>query len=117
LNSAIVRRAAQAQLDAYNQGDIDAFVACYAEGVQIFDLRSGDLLGEGGDYLRETYGDLFARAPDLHATVTSRTVVGNVAFDHEVVTGRGDPEPLLAMAIYEVDGDGLIARVWFVVDR
>lgn len=112
--SEIPRRAAQAQLDAYNAHDIDAFVACYAEDVVVYDLPSGEETGRGTAWMREVYGDLFERTPERHAAVTSRTVVGNFVFDHELVTGLGRPEPLIAMAIYQVGDDGLIAKVWFV---
>lgn len=108
----IARRAAQAQLDAYNAQDIDAFVACYTEGVEVFDLKTGERSGQGREWMRAAYAEMFARYPDCRAQVTTRSVVGNVVFDHELVTGRG--EPLIVMAIYEVDPDGLIARVWFV---
>lgn len=111
----LARQAAQRQLDAYNAHDIDAFVACYTEDVQLFNLISGQQTGAGRAQLRADYASLFERAPQVHAAVTSRTIVGNVAFDREVVTGRGGP-PLHAMAIYEVNEAGLIAKVWFVVD-
>jgi hypothetical protein len=109
-------RAAQRQLDAYNAHDADAFADCFHPGVQLFDLKSGELRGEPGrDALRATYGGVFERCPQLHAEVTSRAVVGNTAFDREVVTGLQD-HTVHAMAIYEVDDDELITRVWFVVD-
>lgn len=109
-------RAAQRQLDAYNKRDADAFAACFHPDVQLFDLKSGALRGEPGrDALRETYGGVFARCTELHAEVTSRAVVGNTAFDREVVTGLRD-HTVHAMAIYEVDEEELITRVWFVVD-
>lgn len=111
----LARQAAQSQLDAYNAHDIDAFVACYHPEVELFDLESGERRGRGRDEMRETYGPLFAHHPDLHATVTTRSIVGNFAFDHELVVGLTD-EPIQAMAIYEVDEAGLITRVWFVRD-
>jgi hypothetical protein len=109
------RASAQAQLDAYNARDIDAFVACFAPDVELFDLRSGASRGQGRAQMRRDYGALFARATTLCARVTHRGVVGNVAFDREVVTGLRD-EPVHAMAIYEVADDGLITRVWFVIE-
>ncbi len=107
------RRAAQRQLDAYNAHDIDAFVACYHPDVEAFDLKTGEQQLCGRAQMHATYGEMFERAPEVHASVTSRSVVGNMAFDQELVTGRGT-DVLRVMAIYEVDEDELITRVWFV---
>ena len=107
------RRAAQRQLDAYNAHDTESFAACYHPEVEIFDLKTGELTMSGRDALHQAYGEMFEAFPEVLARVTSRTVVGNVAFDRETVTGRGG-EPLEVMAVYEVDGDELIRRVWFV---
>ncbi len=110
------RQAAAKQLDAYNRRDIDAFAACFHPEVQLFDLKTGAPRGEPGRAaLHATYGAVFARCTALHAEVTSRVTVGNVAFDREVVTGLRD-DIVHAMAIYEVDEAGLITRVWFVID-
>ncbi len=108
------RASAQAQLDAYNARDVDAFVACFAPDVELFDLQTGASRGQGRANMRRDYGALFDRATSLCARVTNRSVVGNVAFDREVVTGLRDA-PVHAMAIYEVGDDGLISRVWFVI--
>ena len=105
------RIAAQVQLDAYNAHDIEAFVACYADDVVIRDLKTGAVTGQGRAQMRESYATMFERFPNVHASVSTCTVVGNFVFDHEYVTGRD--EPLLVMAIYEVDDVGLIAQVWF----
>ena len=108
--------AAQRQLDAYNAHDADAFAACFHPDVRLFDLKSGKLRGEPGrEALRATYRDVFERCPSLHAEVVSRAVVGNTAFDREVVTGLRE-HTVHAMAIYEVDDEALITRVWFVID-
>lgn len=107
---------AQRQLDAYNARDIDAFAACFHPEVRLYDLKSGELRGEPGrEALRASYGAVFARSPALHAELSSRAVVGNTAFDREIVTGLR-PATVHAMAIYEVGDDELITRVWFVVD-
>lgn len=108
------RRAAQRQLDAYNSREIDDFVAAYHPDVELFDLKTNELQGKGRQHLRDTYGPLFERCENLNASVTTRSVVGNVAVDFEYVTGLR-PEPVHAMAIYEVDNDELITRVWFVI--
>ena len=111
----LARRAAQRQLDAYNAHDVEAFVACYSEDVELFDLKSSERTGPGHGQLRADYKSLFARSPNIHARVTTRTIVGNMVFDHEIVTGLGHNTPVLyAMAIYEVSEEGLIQRAWFV---
>jgi len=105
-------RLAQAQLDAYNSGDINAFAACYADDVEVH-LLGGELLYRGVGRLREQYGPYFAANPNLHAKLLSRTVQGDFAIDHEHVTGFAKGGELFAVAIYEVRED-LIQKVWFI---
>lgn len=108
------RRLAQAQLDAYNRHDIEAFAACYAEGVEVYDL-GGAMRFKGRDQLYETYKAVFTAKPELHAHLVGRLVVGDTAVDQERVTGmRDDGEEVHALAIYKVSG-GLIQAVWFTV--
>lgn len=103
---------AQRQLDAYNAHDLEAFVACYTDDVEVRDLRAGTLLMQGREAMRARYGPMFQR-PTLHAALMNRTVMGDdVAIDEERVRGLRDDE-VHAVAIYERRGD-LIARVWFV---
>lgn len=84
----------QAQLDAYNAHDVEAFAACYAADVKIFDA-TGALVMDGLDALRTRYGALFAASPQLHAEVTQRTRIGTAAawyvVDTERVSGRQEP--------------------------
>jgi len=105
-------RLAQAQLDAYNAHDIQAFAACYHPEVEVFDL-GGDLRFRGRDRLIETYGPIFEARPQLHAELVGRLVVGDTAVDQERVTGLVDGEVVHAIAIYKVR-EALIAQVWFV---
>jgi hypothetical protein len=102
----------QAQLDAYNTKDVDALLAAYAADAELYTLH-GERLAKGHEQLRARFLARFAE-PDLHAKVISRTVVGNVVADAELVTrnlpeGRGTVEML---CIYEV-ADGLIHRASF----
>ena len=57
----------QTQLDAYNAHDLDAFVATYAEDVELFEHPS-TLLASGHAQLRERYAPRFADAR-LHCTL------------------------------------------------
>jgi len=102
----------QAQLDAYNAKDLDALMATYAQDAQQFALH-GALLAEGHDAIRPRYQQRF-QEPDLGARLLSRTVMGNVVTDLEIVTrnfpeGKGTVEML---CVYEVV-DGRIARASF----
>jgi|GEM_PF-1395106 len=48
---------ASTQLDAYNQADLDAFCACYADEVQVY--RAGEVISEGAEAFRDRYKPLF----------------------------------------------------------
>lgn len=102
----------QRQLDAYDAGDIDAFVATYTEDVEIYD-HPATLRMQGRDALRETYGRLFTEAPDLKTHIATRIVRGDFVVDDETVTGVPGGGTRGAIAIYQVR-DGLIAKVWFI---
>ncbi len=105
-------QAAQAQLDAYNGRDIEAFLRVYDPAVDVRALPDNREVALGRDGMRPIYTDLFARAPELHCELLSRVVKERFVVDHERVTGIGD-DPVFAVAIYEVI-DGLIRRVWFL---
>ena len=103
----------QAQVEAYNARDIDAFMGAYTEDAQRFE-HPAKLLAAGSAQLRERYASRF-KEPNLHAVIVKRIVMGNVVVDHERVT-RTFPEGagvLDAVAIYEVQ-NGKIAKAWLI---
>ena len=102
----------QSQLDAYNAKDIDALLATYAPDALQRTL-DGTVLAQGRAALRERFLSRFAE-PDLHARLLSRTCMGAVVVDHELITrnfqdGVGTVEML---CIYEVS-EGLIQTATF----
>lgn len=102
----------QAQLDAYNAKDIDALMRTYAPDARQFTLH-GPVLAQGQEAIRARYAVRFAE-PDLHARLLSRTVLGKVVTDLEIVT-RNFPEGLGTvemLCIYEVM-DGRIRNASF----
>jgi hypothetical protein len=103
---------AQAQLNAYNKRDIDAFVAPYAENVKVYKFPN-ELLYEGKTAMYDTYGRMFARTPDLHCRLVNRIVMGNTVIDQEEVTISKKDQPMNAIAIYKIK-DGKIAEVYFI---
>lgn len=103
----------QAQVDAYNAHDIDAFAACYADNVTISDLSGKRPTIVGIPALKKAYAFL-ARVPkEFHVAITERVASGPTVVDRERVIGlpkdKGQPE---AIAVYEVR-DGKIQNVWF----
>ena len=100
------------QVEAYNAGDVGAFAACYAEDLVIVDAAGAELT-RGRAELTEQYGRWFSRNPDLHVEIVSRIEIGAFVIDAELVTG-GPEGDIQAVAIYRVDGHGLIDRVQFL---
>lgn len=104
---------AQAQLDAYNAHDMEAFLACYADDVKIYSYPD-TLICEGREAMRTRYTTRFSD-PYTFAYVQKRTAMGNTVLDHEFVRanlalGVG---VLQVMAIYQIEG-GKIAEVRFI---
>ncbi len=102
----------QRQLDAYNAHDIDALMATYADDVEHFEFPSKPV-ARGAAQVRERLA-VRLREPHLHARLLSRTAMGNLVIDHEIVT-RDFPEGLGTVeliAMYEVHSEKIV-RAWF----
>ena len=101
----------QANLDAYNKGDIEGFMSYFSSDILIRDFDSGVVTAEGKKEVREIYSELFKASPDLHSRILKRTVFDNKIVDHEYITGRNrSQEPLELVLIYEVR-DSKIFRI------
>lgn len=102
----------QRQLDAYNAKNLDALLATYAPDAEQYALH-GALLAKGHDAMRTRFAERF-REPDLHARLLSRTLIGDVVADHEIImrTFPEGPGTLEMLCLYEVK-DGLIRRATF----
>jgi hypothetical protein len=102
----------QRQLDAYNAKDAAGWLGTYAPDAEQFVLH-GERLAAGHAEIGARTATRFLE-PDLHARLVSRTVMGPLVVDLEVVTrnfpeGRGTIELL---CVYEVV-DGMIRRASF----
>lgn len=100
------------QVRAYNDGDVDAFLAHYADDAVVTELESGEVVADGREELRETYGELFEANPDLHCEVVDRIVHDEFVVDRERLTNFGDGTAE-AVGVYRVE-DGTIRRLWLV---
>ncbi len=101
----------QANLEAYNNGDIESFMSYFSSDILVRNFDSGAVTAQGKKEVREIYTRLFEASPDLHSRILKRTVFDNKVIDHEYITGRnGSQEPLELVLIYEVR-DGKIFRI------
>ena len=103
----------QQQLDAYNNRDLEAWLATYADDAQQFEFPA-TLLASGHVQMRERSAPRF-QEHNLHARLLKCTVMGHIVIDHEEVTrtfpeGQGRIE---LICIYEVR-NGQIQNASFV---
>lgn len=111
-DTALAIQLAQAQLDGYNQRNIDKFLEPYADTVAIYQFP-GRFLYRGKEQMRKEYAAMFQQLPDLHCTLVKRIAVGNTVIDEESVLIRKGAPPIHAVAIYTIAG-GKIATVTFI---
>jgi hypothetical protein len=104
---------AQAQLDAYNNKDLDAFIACYVPDIESRAHPGGEVLCQGHEGFRERYGPYFEANPEMHCELLHRMVMGKFVVDHEHITGLADGTEKYAIAVYAC-GEEQIEGVWFL---
>jgi hypothetical protein len=101
----------QAQLDAYNAQDLDAYCSFFAEDVQVADLNKPSHTS-GVQAYRTLYESIFAKWPENKAELLNRIAVGPTVIDHERVVRSPGGDSFEVIAIYTL-ADGKIARVDF----
>jgi len=102
----------QRQLDAYNDKNLQAWLATYAPEAQQFEL-GGKLLASGHAQIGARTALRFEE-PHLHARLLSRTVLGSVVIDHEDIrrTFPEGPGQVEVVCVYVVER-GLIQSASF----
>jgi len=101
------------QLAAYNGRDIEAYIAAFSPNIEVYHLSNAAPYVVGREQLKEIWGDVFERSPNLHCKVVHRSSYGDFVIDHEEVTGHCKaPEGLKIAAIYQIANDEII-KVWF----
>ncbi|MCH8535966.1 MAG: nuclear transport factor 2 family protein [Flavobacteriaceae bacterium] len=104
----------QAQLEAYNQQDIKAFMKVFSEDISIYNFGDSNPIASGKEKVTEVYKNLFESSPNLHSQVVNRSVIGNTVLDYEIISGRqGGNEISKIIAIYEIE-NGLIKKATFI---
>ena len=100
------------QLVAYNAHDLEAFLACYTEDIEIVRLPDREPSMKGLKALAEFYRTERFNLPDLRYDVVNRIVLGNKVIDHEKIRGLRRGQVVEVVAVFEVV-NGLISAVWF----
>jgi uncharacterized protein (TIGR02246 family) len=108
----IVVSVMERQVAAYNQRNLEAFVALFADDATLY-AYPDEVLLQGKTALRAAYGKLFAEAHSLRAVVHERIIQGRYAIDQETTMGMPGKPDATGVAIYEIN-NGLITRVWFL---
>lgn len=100
----------QAQVDAFNKGDVEAFEALYAEDVELYDLGLETKPNlSGGAALRARYKPTLPKY-NPQTTIVSRMQTGSFVIDKELTKAGGRASE--GVAIYQALS-GKIRRVWF----
>lgn len=105
---------AEKQLAAYNARNIENFLACYSNDVEVYEFPS-ILTYKGKEKMRERYSKMFEEVKNLHCEIIKRITMGNYAIDQERVTGFENGLVKSVCAIYYVENN-LISKVWFMRD-
>lgn len=100
----------QAQLDAYNVKDIDAFTKTFTDSIVAYDYPH-KLSFKGQEQLHTMFSGFFTQTPDLHCEIKNRIVLGNIVIDDEYITANGNL--ISSVAIYEIE-NGKIAKMIFL---
>ena len=105
----------QRQFDAYNDHDLERFLATFHDDVKSYRMPAVEPSIVGKPALREFYATQRFNKPALKAELLHRIVLGNKVLDHERITGLTE-KPLEMLAVFEVtdlDRGGLIQTTWF----
>ncbi|MBT8115147.1 MAG: nuclear transport factor 2 family protein [Arenicella sp.] len=99
----------QSNLDAYNQRDIDGFMASISGEIELYGYGNPEPSLAGAAAVRDFYLQLFENSPGLKSTILSRIVIGNKVIDHESITGRNGSDELVELVlIYEVENQQIV---------
>lgn len=100
----------QRQVEAYNDRDLERFVAEYSNAVQIFRPPAIEPAISGKAQLSEFYRSQRFSLPALKADILNRMVLGTRVIDHERIWGVRE-EPFEVAVVYEVINE-TIQTVW-----
>lgn len=96
----------QANLEAYNNHDIEGFMSFFSEDITVVNFQDGKETANGKLAVRAIYEPYFEASPKLHSKILKRTIFDNKVIDHEYITGAwGKDDAFELVLIYEVENN------------
>ncbi|MEQ8625543.1 MAG: nuclear transport factor 2 family protein [Vicingaceae bacterium] len=104
-----LEKVVQANLDAYNNRDIETFMKYIDDDIAFYNLGECEPYLKGKEEVRKRYQDYFDKSPNLHSEIKNRMVFGNKVIDYEYITGsNGTNEPFELIFMYEVEDQKIV---------
>lgn len=104
-----LEKVVQANLDAYNNRDIETFMKYIDDDIAFYNLGECEPYLKGKEEVRKRYQDYFDKSPNLHSEIKNRMVFGNKVIDYEYITGsNGTNEPFELIVMYEVEDQKIV---------
>lgn len=100
------------QIEAYNSQDIEKFLNCYADDVQVYMLEQGKMITNGKEQLGNIMTGAFKATPNSKTTVISKIKQNNLIVNHERIVGHVEGKAVLTVSIYEITNNK-ISKLWF----
>lgn len=99
----------QANLDAYNNRDIETFMFYISDSIKVYNFGEPEPVIDGKSEVKEVYKSYFNSSPNLHSKIIKRIIFDNKVIDYEHITGaRGNDKAFEIILIYEVHKNKIV---------
>lgn len=103
---------AKQQIEAYNSQDLNSFLVCYSEDIQVYMLHNNQLLTDGIEKLSEVMAKSFEDNPNAKSTIISTINQGNLVIQREEIKNHISDKTIRTISIYEIT-ENKISKLWF----
>lgn len=100
------------QREAYNNQDLEGFLGCYSDTIEVYMLQNDQKLTNSKTELAATMKAAFDADPESHTELLARLEQGNLIIDQEKITGHSGLKEIRSISIYEII-DNKISKLWF----
>ncbi len=99
-------------LDAYNSQDLESFLDCYTDEIQVYMLHNNQIITEGKDKLAEIMSKSFEENPNARSSIISTIMQGNLVIQKEETNDHIPDKIIRSISIYEITNNK-ISKLWF----